>query len=69
MKVFESCLDRLPDAAAHAFVLRAVLDVETDEVAAATGLSPNHLGVTLYRARLALRECLSAHWFTSEVAS
>jgi RNA polymerase sigma-70 factor, ECF subfamily len=69
MRVFESCLHKLPRPVARAFVLRAILDADTDEVTSSLGISANHLGVTLYRARMALRECLSIHWFASEYAS
>lgn len=69
MNVFETCLSRLPRSAARAFVLRAVLEADTDEVAASLGLSANHLGVMLYRARMALRECLSMNWFSKDTRS
>jgi RNA polymerase sigma-70 factor (ECF subfamily) len=63
LEVFEDCLHKLPRSAARAFLLRAVLDADTDEAVASLGITANHLGVTLYRARMALRECLSQHWF------
>jgi RNA polymerase sigma-70 factor, ECF subfamily len=63
LATFEDCLRKLPHANARAFVLRTVLGAETEEVTDALGVTANHLGVTLYRARRALRQCLSLNWF------
>lgn len=63
LRVLENCLGALPPAAARAFLLRELMELETPEVADALAIKPNHLGVVLYRARMALRECLTHNWF------
>lgn len=63
LRVLESCLGALPPATARAFLLRELMELETPEVAATLAITPNHLGVVLYRARMALRECLTRNWF------
>ena len=35
----------------------------TDEICKELGVTPTHCWVLLYRARMALRECLQTHWF------
>jgi RNA polymerase sigma-70 factor (ECF subfamily) len=60
MSWLEECLERLPDRRRTAFVLREVEQLETDEVCNVLEVSRNNLGVLLFRARNALRECLEA---------
>jgi RNA polymerase sigma-70 factor (ECF subfamily) len=52
------CLEQVPERRRAAFVLREVEQLEPDEVCKALGISRNNLGVLLFRARNALRECL-----------
>jgi len=52
------CLDGLPDRRRQAFVLREVEGLSTEEVCKVLEVSPNNLGVLLFRARNGLRECL-----------
>jgi RNA polymerase sigma-70 factor (ECF subfamily) len=54
------CLEELPDRRRLAFVLREVEELPTDEVCKALQVTPNNLGVLLFRARNGLRECLEA---------
>lgn len=54
------CLEELPDRRRLAFVLREVEELPTDEVCKALEVTPNNLGVLLFRARNGLRECLEA---------
>jgi len=58
MRWLEECLGQLPDRRRTAFVLREVDQLDTDEVCKVLEVSPNNLGVLLFRARNALRECL-----------
>ncbi len=60
MSWLEECLDRLPDRRRLAFVLREVEQLNTDEICKILGLTSNHLGVVLFRARNALRECMES---------
>ena len=52
------CLEQLPDRRRLAFVLREVEQLDTLEICKILDMSPNTLGVLLFRARNALRECM-----------
>ena len=65
-RVFEQCLTRLPEAQARVFLMREFLELDWQEICAATGVTHANLNVLLYRARLRLRACLEAHWFAEE---
>ncbi len=62
MTVMELCLERLPPHTARVFMLRELFELDTDEICAIASVSPNHLGVLLYRARMSLRGCLETNW-------
>lgn len=68
-RVFEACLDNLPGQQARVFMMREFIELESHEVCAALGMSVSNLNVTLYRARLRLRECLENRWFQGERAA
>lgn len=59
----EECLARLPAKTARTFMMREHLGCETDEICKELGITPTHCWVLLYRARMALRECLQLNWF------
>jgi RNA polymerase sigma-70 factor (ECF subfamily) len=61
--VLEECLARLPAKTARVFMMREHMGYETDEICQEIGVTPTHCWVLLYRARMALRECLQANWF------
>lgn len=61
---FESCMDKLPKAAARVFFQREVLGEETDKICKAEAISASNCWVMLHRARLSLRECLDRTWFS-----
>jgi len=56
----DACLRLLPPQQGRAFVLRDWLEEETDEVCRELGVTANHLGVMLHRARQRLRAALVA---------
>jgi RNA polymerase sigma-70 factor (ECF subfamily) len=58
MAWLEECLQQVPERRRTAFLLREVEQLDTDEVCNVLGVTPNNLGVLLFRARNALRECL-----------
>jgi RNA polymerase sigma-70 factor (TIGR02943 family) len=62
-ETFRSCLDKLPQRVADAFMLREMEEMETAQICEALGISQNNLWVMLHRARMALRECLELNWF------
>jgi RNA polymerase sigma-70 factor (ECF subfamily) len=61
--VLEDCLGRLPAKTAQVFMMREHLGYETREICKELEVTPTHCWVLLYRARVALRECLQQNWF------
>ena len=45
---------------------RELLELETAEICAELGITPNNCFVILHRARLGLRVCLENRWFQGE---
>jgi len=62
LAALEECLARLPAKTAQAFMMREHMGFETDEICQEIGVTPTHCWVLLYRARMALRECLETNW-------
>ena len=56
-----AALVELPKQQSAAFVLTEIENMSRDEAASAIGVTINHLGVLLHRARAALRERLGSH--------
>jgi RNA polymerase sigma-70 factor (ECF subfamily) len=63
LEALERCLAGLPQKNAQAFMMREHLGFETDDICKELGITPTHCWVLLYRARMALRECLQQSWF------
>lgn len=61
--VFQTCVETIPPRAARVFVMREVMELSTDEICKALGITATNCWVMLHRARLALRECLEMKWF------
>jgi RNA polymerase sigma-70 factor (ECF subfamily) len=59
----EACLQKLPQKIAQAFLMREHMGLETGEICKELAITPTHCWVLLYRARMALRECLEKDWF------
>ena len=59
----EECLARLPAKTAQAFMMREHLGFDTPDICKELKLTSTHCWVLLYRARMALRECLQQNWF------
>ncbi|WP_231757313.1 RNA polymerase factor sigma-70 [Microbulbifer elongatus] len=62
-RVFDACLNGLPEKQARVFMMREFIELESDEICDQLSLSTSNLHVILYRARLRLRECLENGWF------
>jgi RNA polymerase sigma-70 factor, ECF subfamily len=60
-------LAELPEAQSAAFMLTQIEDISNEDAAAAVGVTVNHLGVLLHRARATLRERLESHKPVREV--
>ena len=59
-RMIRECLESVPDRQRLAFILREVEGLSTDDLCKVLEVSPNNLGVLLYRARNHLRECLES---------
>ena len=64
MRVMELCLEKLPPNTARVFMMREVMELETEDICKELTITANNLWVILYRARMALRQCLEQNWFT-----
>ena len=63
LDVMDLCLEKLPPNTARVFLMREVMELETDEICKELTINANNLWVILYRARMALRQCLEQTWF------
>lgn len=68
-RTFDACLNALPEKYGRLFMMREFLELDTPEICHNEGLTVSNLNVTLYRARLRLRECLEDNWYQAEVSS
>jgi RNA polymerase sigma-70 factor (ECF subfamily) len=66
LEMIEFCLEKLPPNTGRAFMMREVMDLETDEICKELSITANNLWVILYRARMALRLCLEQNWFAGK---
>ena len=65
-RVFEACLEGLPQRSARVFMMREFVGLDSDEICKALALTRTNLHVLLHRARLRLRACLENNWFAGE---
>lgn len=63
LEVLERCLQGLPARTSRAFLMREHLGSDTVEICRELGITQNHCFVLLYRARMALQQCLDGNWF------
>jgi RNA polymerase sigma-70 factor (TIGR02943 family) len=63
-EVLDKCIRQLPNNLGRVFLMREWLECETGEICNEVGITPTNVGVMLHRARLRLRECLQASWFS-----
>ena len=61
--VLEQCLALLPARTSQAFLLREHMGHETADICKELGVTSTHCWVLIYRARMALRDCLQKNWF------
>jgi RNA polymerase sigma-70 factor (ECF subfamily) len=57
------CLEKLPPNTARVFMMREVMELTSDEICKELTITSTNLWVILYRARMALRQCLDQNWF------
>jgi RNA polymerase sigma-70 factor, ECF subfamily len=65
MDVMQFCLEKLPPNTARVFMMREVMELESTEICKELAITSTNLWVILYRARMALRQCLEQNWFAS----
>lgn len=68
LKVLEGCMDALPGQLGRVFLMREWLEFDTAEICQELGLNSTNVWKMLSRARLRLRQCLQAHWFSSSTS-
>ena len=61
--IMDFCLEKLPPNTARVFMMREVMELESQEICKELTITANNLWVILYRARVSLRECLEKNWF------
>jgi RNA polymerase sigma-70 factor (TIGR02943 family) len=61
----DAAMAALPSKQSRAFMLYECLEQDTGDVCAQLGVTPNHLGVILYRARNRLRKAIAPQWHGS----
>jgi RNA polymerase sigma-70 factor, ECF subfamily len=67
--ILDFCLEKLPPNTGRVFMMREVMELETDEICKELRITANNLWVILYRARVSLRQCLEQHWFAAGAAT
>jgi RNA polymerase sigma-70 factor, ECF subfamily len=63
MDIMQLCLEKLPPNTARVFIMREVMELESTEICKELTITSTNLWVILYRARMALRQCLEQNWF------
>ncbi|MBV1790105.1 sigma-70 family RNA polymerase sigma factor [Marinobacterium sp. D7] len=63
-EVFDLCVFHLPKSAAQVFTMRELMGLETAEICQSLDITEKNCWVILHRARLKLRSCLEAGWFS-----
>ena len=61
--IMDFCLEKLPPNTARVFMMREVMELESDEICKELAITSTNLWVIMYRARMSLRECLEKNWF------
>lgn len=65
-QVFDGCVEKLPATLAKAFLMREVDGCEVATVCELLNISSSNLAVRIYRARVAMRDCLDVNWFAKD---
>ena len=65
MDILYFCLADLPERQAEAFMMRELDGSSTEEICKALNISATNSWVTLYRARIWLRQCIEKRWLNN----
>ena len=63
LDIMQFCLEKLPPNTGRVFMMREVMGLDSGEICKELSITSTNLWVILYRARIALRQCLEQHWF------
>ena len=63
LDIMQFCLEKLPPNTGRVFMMREVMELGSDEICKELSITSTNLWVILYRARIALRQCLEQNWF------
>jgi RNA polymerase sigma-70 factor (ECF subfamily) len=63
--MMDFCLEKLPPNTARVFMMREVMELDSDEICKELSITSTNLWVIMYRARVSLRECLERNWFAT----
>lgn len=69
MSTLEGCLRRLPPQTGRVFMMREWLGFETSEICEQLGLTAENCRTILHRARMGLRQCMTAQGHTARSAA
>ena len=69
LDMVDFCLEKLPPNTARVFMLREVMELESDEICQELRITATNLWVILYRARMLLRKCLEQNWFAEKATT
>ena len=64
LQALEKCLAALPARTSQVFLMREHLGFDTPDICKELAITSTHCWVLLYRARMALRECLQKGWLS-----
>jgi RNA polymerase sigma-70 factor (ECF subfamily) len=67
LTVLERCVSCLPRQTGRVFMMREWLGFETTEICERAGISAENCRTILYRARMALRDCMQRDWIAAKV--
>jgi RNA polymerase sigma-70 factor (ECF subfamily) len=62
LAILQRCLDALPPRLARLFMLREVMEEDTENICQELAITPTNLWTMLHRGRLGLRQCLEKNW-------
>ncbi|MFA5082747.1 MAG: sigma-70 family RNA polymerase sigma factor [Hydrogenophilaceae bacterium] len=62
MAILQRCLEVLPPRLARLFMLREVMEEDSENICQEMAITPTNLWTMLYRARMGLRQCLDRNW-------
>jgi RNA polymerase sigma-70 factor (ECF subfamily) len=65
LDIMQFCLEKLPPNTGRVFMMREVMGLDSGEICKELSITSTNLWVILYRARIALRQCLEQHWFAA----